>query len=141
MLEEYAIAKNKENLQKTLELEKEKEKADRLLINILPVRIAEELKEKGKVDAEFFSSVSVIFTDFTAFSQLSDQLDSEIIVNTLDYLFSKFDEICVRNKLEKLKTIGDSHMSVGGIPIRNQTHAIDAAFGGFRDAAIYAKIL
>ncbi len=127
LLEEYAIAKNKENLQKTLELEKEKEKADRLLINILPVRIAEELKEKGKVDAEFFSSVSVIFTDFTAFSQLSDQLDSEIIVNTLDYLFSKFDEICVRNKLEKLKTIGDSHMSVGGIPIRNQTHAIDAA--------------
>lgn len=127
LLEEYAFAKNKENLQKTIQLEKEKEKADRLLINILPVRIANELKEKGKVEAEFYSSVSVLFTDFTSFSQLSDQLDSELVVNNLDYIFGKFDEICVRNKLEKLKTIGDSHMSVGGIPIRNKTHAIDAA--------------
>ncbi len=127
LLEEYALTKNKETLQKTMQLEKEKEKADRLLINILPVRIANELKEKGKVDAEFYSSVSVIFTDFTSFSQLSDQLDSELVVNNLDYIFGKFDEICVRNKLEKLKTIGDSHMSVGGIPIRNQTHAIDTA--------------
>ena len=94
LLEEYALTKNKETLQKTMQLEKEKEKADRLLINILPVRIANELKEKGKVDAEFYSSVSVIFTDFTSFSQLSDQLDSELVVNNLDYIFGKFDEIC-----------------------------------------------
>ena len=70
LLEEYALTKNKEIIQKTLQLEKEKEKADKLLINILPVRVANELKETGKVEAGALFFCIRYFTDFTSFSQL-----------------------------------------------------------------------
>jgi class 3 adenylate cyclase len=67
-----------------------------------------------------------LFTDFSNFTSISEQLDPEDLVSKLDIYFARFDEICSRHKLEKIKTIGDSHMSVGGIPVRNRTHPIDA---------------
>lgn len=107
-------------------IEGEKEKADALLLNILPVRIADELKSKGLCQTEFYQSTSVLFTDFSNFTVISEQLDPEDLVSKLDLFFARFDEICSRHKMEKIKTIGDSHMSVGGIPVRNRTHPIDA---------------
>lgn len=113
-----------QNQKKAIEIEKEK--ADKLLLNILPVRIAEELKATGRCQTEFYQSVTVLFTDICNFSSISEIMDPEELVFKLDEIFTQFDDICSRNKLEKIKTIGDSHMSAGGIPVRNRTHAIDA---------------
>ncbi|NLL28744.1 MAG: hypothetical protein GX259_08095, partial [Bacteroidales bacterium] len=107
-------------------IELEKEKADKLLLNILPVRIAAELKATGHCKTEFYESVTVLFTDMCGFTQIAEITDPDELVLKLDAIFTQFDEICSRNKLEKIKTIGDSHMSAGGIPVRNNTHAIDA---------------
>ena len=107
-------------------IELEKEKADKLLLNILPVRIAEELKATGHCKTEFYESVTVLFTDMCGFTKIAAITDPDELVLKLDTIFTKFDEICSRNKLEKIKTVGDSHMSAGGIPVRNNTHAIDA---------------
>ncbi len=113
-----------QNQKKAAEIEKEK--ADKLLINILPVRIAEELKTTGKCQTEFYQNVTVLFTDFSGFTSIAETMDPEELVSKLDEIFAMFDDICSRNKLEKIKTIGDSHMSAGGIPVRNRTHAVDA---------------
>lgn len=113
-----------QNQKKAIEIEKEK--ADKLLINILPVRIAEELKTTGRCQTEFYQNVSVLFTDFSGFTSIAENMDPEQLVAKLDMIFAAFDDICSRNKLEKIKTIGDSHMSAGGIPARNRTHAVDA---------------
>jgi class 3 adenylate cyclase len=72
-----------------------------------------------------YESVSVLFTDFKGFTQLSEQLTPKELVDELDYCFSYFDEIIEKHNLEKLKTIGDSYMAAGGIPTLNTTHAID----------------
>lgn len=113
-----------QNQKKAIEIEKEK--ADKLLLNILPVRIANELKSTGRCQTEFYQSVSVLFTDISGFTAISELMDPEELVSKLDEIFTQFDDICSRNKLEKIKTIGDSHMSAGGIPVRNRTHAVDA---------------
>jgi len=113
-----------QNQKKAIEIEKEK--ADKLLLNILPVRIAEELKATGRCQTEFYQNVSVLFTDICGFTSISEIMDPEELVSKLDEIFTHFDDICSRNKLEKIKTIGDSHMSAGGIPVRNRTHAVDA---------------
>lgn len=108
-----------------LELEEEKRKSDELLLNILPTDIASELKQTGTVKPVFYESASVLFTDFKNFTQLSEQLTPQELVDELDYCFSCFDQFIEAHNLEKLKTIGDSYMCVGGIPVPNKTHAID----------------
>jgi class 3 adenylate cyclase len=88
--------------------------------------VADELKHRGKVEPVNYESVSVLFTDFKGFTELSEQLTPKQLVDELDYCFSYFDEVIEKHNLEKLKTIGDSYMAVGGIPNVNSTHAIDA---------------
>ncbi|HEY9796707.1 MAG TPA: adenylate/guanylate cyclase domain-containing protein [Leptolyngbyaceae cyanobacterium] len=107
-------------------LEAEKRRSEQLLLNILPVVVADELKHRGKVEPVNYESVSVLFTDFKGFTELSEQLTPKQLVDELDYCFSYFDEVIEKHNLEKLKTIGDSYMAVGGIPNVNSTHAIDA---------------
>ncbi len=107
-------------------LEAEKRRSEQLLLNILPVVVADELKDRGKVEPVNYESVSVLFTDFKGFTELSEQLTPKQLVDELDYCFSYFDEVIEKHNLEKLKTIGDSYMAVGGIPNVNSTHAIDA---------------
>ena len=101
----------------------EKEKSDNLLLNILPKETAEELKEKGKVAAKKFDSVSVLFADFEGFTKMSEDLDPSVIVTSIDYYFSKFDQIIGRYKVEKIKTIGDAYMCAAGLPYRSEDHA------------------
>jgi adenylate cyclase len=107
------------------EIEKEKQKSERLLLNILPLQIAEELKYTGRVKPVYHSSASVLFTDFENFSKIAELMSPEELVEELDYCFSYFDRIIERYNLEKLKTIGDSYMCCGGIPQANHTHALD----------------
>lgn len=106
-------------------LEEEKRLTEKLLLNILPIEVAKELKHRGKVEPINYESVSVLFTDFKNFTQLSENLTPKQLVDELDYCFSYFDEIIEKHNLEKLKTIGDSYMACGGIPNANSTHAID----------------
>jgi class 3 adenylate cyclase len=108
-----------------VQLEEEKHKTDKLLLNILPTDIASELKQTGTVKPVHYESASVLFTDFKNFTKLSEQLTPEELVDELDYCFSCFDQFIEAHNLEKLKTIGDSYMCAGGIPIPNKTHAID----------------
>ncbi|OMP30755.1 adenylate/guanylate cyclase domain-containing protein [Mangrovimonas sp. DI 80] len=111
-------------IQKTKRIiEKEKQRSDQLLLNILPEETAKELKESGKVTSHRFESVSVLFTDFVGFTKYSESLTPEALVETVDFYFSKFDEIIEKYGLEKIKTIGDAYMCVGGLPFEIEDHA------------------
>lgn len=119
-------------IQKTSHIIKgERDRSDNLLCNILPEKTAQELKEVGKVQAKHFESVTVMFTDFKAFTANSDQLSPEELVESIDFYFSKFDEITEKYGLEKIKTIGDAYMCAGGLPFPTSDHAhkmVEAAF-------------
>jgi class 3 adenylate cyclase len=93
----------------------EKKKADDLLLNILPAEIAAELKETGKSQARHFGNASIMFTDFKDFTTASEVLSANDLVEELNICFKAFDEIITRNKVEKIKTIGDAYMAVGGL--------------------------
>ncbi len=94
---------------------KEKKRSDLLLLNILPSNTATELKEKGKVEARKFEAVTVMFTDFEAFTRHSQDLSPEKLVKSVDHFFSAFDKIIEKHGLEKIKTIGDAYMCTGGL--------------------------
>lgn len=104
-------------------IQKEKQHNEELLLNILPKAISDELKEYGVVRAKRYESVSVLFSDFVNFSQISEKLTPEDLVRELDYCFKQFDKIVVKNGLEKIKTIGDAYMCAGGLPEDNDLHA------------------
>lgn len=106
-------------------LEIEKERSDRLLLNILPKTIAEELKLNGHATPRYYDQVSILFVDIKGFSRMVDKISPNDLVKDLDYCFTAFDYIVTKNNLEKIKTIGDAYMCVGGLPIENTTHAID----------------
>lgn len=111
-------------IQKTKRIiEQEKQRSDQLLRNILPEETAKELKEHGKVTSHRFDSVTVLFTDFVGFTKYSEGLSPEALVETVDFYFSKFDEIIEQYGLEKIKTIGDAYMCVGGLPFEIEDHA------------------
>ncbi len=107
-------------------LESEKKRSDELLLNILPAKIAEELKTRNGVEPRHYDSVTIMFTDFKGFTRFAEASEPRTLVNDLDQYFSAFDEIIERHNLEKLKTIGDAYMCVGGLPGENRTHPIDA---------------
>ncbi|MDP5093896.1 MAG: adenylate/guanylate cyclase domain-containing protein [Polaribacter sp.] len=108
-------------------IDEEKEKSDKLLRNILPDEIAEELKIYNKVEAKRYESVTVLFTDFKEFTKYSKILSPEKLVETVDMYFSEFDRIIEKYNLEKIKTIGDAYMCAGGLPIPSENHAEDVA--------------
>ena len=91
----------------------------------MPVKIAEDLKTKGKSPVQYFESVSVMFTDIKDFTVFSQTLSPEDLVKELDFCFMKFDEIIDKYEIEKIKTIGDAYMCAGGLPVANKTNAED----------------
>ncbi len=101
-------------------IEKEKDRSDNLLLNILPSEIAEELKEKGSVDAQDFDQVSVLFTDFKGFTTRSETLSAKELVSEINHCFKAFDHICGHYNIEKIKTIGDAYMAGGGLPVPSE---------------------
>ncbi len=112
-------------------IEKEMARSEGLLINILPEETARELKEHGKVQAKKFESVSVLFTDFEAFTAHSEHVDPELLVNRLGYYFTAFDDIIEKYGLEKIKTIGDAYMCAGGLPFPTADHAVKMVKAAF----------
>jgi len=105
------------------QLETEKEKSERLLLNILPSPIAERLKEEEQVIADNFPEVTVLFADIAGFTPLSASLPPTKLVQLLNEIFSAFDALVEKHELEKIKTIGDAYMVVGGVPSPRQDHA------------------
>jgi adenylate cyclase len=98
-------------------IEKEKNRSEQLLLNILPAEIAAELKENGKAKARDFEQVSILFTDFKKFTQVSEKLSAQELVEELNHCFEAFDLICEQYSIEKIKTLGDSYMAAGGLPV------------------------
>jgi len=94
----------------------EKDRSEELLLNILPAEIADELKEKGSVNAQEFDLVSILFTDFKSFTQTAEKMTPQSLVEEINVCFKAFDYIAEKYNVEKIKTIGDSYMAAGGIP-------------------------
>ncbi len=111
--------------ERTSELVSEKKKSDDLLLNILPAETAEELKATGEAKAKSFSTVTVMFTDFKDFTKISEKLSPAELVADLHSIFQEFDNIIHKYGIEKIKTIGDSYMAAGGLPMANETHPKD----------------
>ena len=107
-----------------------KKRSDELLLNILPEETAEELKETGTAKTKSFESVSVLFTDFKNFTIASEKLTPEELVAEINHCYSAFDRIVTKYGIEKIKTIGDSYMCAGGLPVSNTTHPFDVVSAG-----------
>ena len=105
-------------------IEREKERSENLLLNILPRETALELKQSGKVRARKFNSVTVLFADFKGFTQHAEKLSPEKLVEIVDFYFSRFDKIMETYGLEKIKTLGDAYMCAGGLPFPTDDHAV-----------------
>lgn len=105
----------------------EQEKSERLLLNILPKAIAGRLKQGERNIAERHACVTVLFADLVGFTSLANQIAPEALVDLLNDLFSRFDRLTDSHGLEKIKTIGDCYMVVGGVPEPRHDHAHAAA--------------
>lgn len=105
-------------------LETEKAKSDRLLLNILPEVIVERMKRTTGTIADEFAGVSILFADLVNFTQLSQRVSPRELVELLNELFTKFDELVEKRGLEKIKTIGDCYMVAAGVPQPRRDHAL-----------------
>jgi class 3 adenylate cyclase len=108
---------------KSLLLEQETRRADRLLRNVLPPKIAERFMTDDSALVEYHPQVSILFADFVGFGRLTQSLPPEQMIGLLDALFHEFDEAADRFGAEKIKTIGDSYMAASGVPVAQPDHA------------------
>lgn len=104
------------------ELATEQEKSERLLLNILPPSIAQKLKDGQSNIADGFAAATILFADLVNFTQLAEQVPPAELVAMLNEIFSSFDRLTERYGLEKIKTIGDAYMVVGGLPMPQPDH-------------------
>ena len=121
------------------ELERLAAENERLLLNILPEPIARRLRDGERLIADRFDDVTLLFADIVEFTRLSSTLTAHELVGVLNEVFTAFDDLVERYGLEKVKTIGDAYMVVGGMPERSDDHtaglpamALDARRGGRR---------
>jgi len=131
------------NRERIIELQQEKEllnieqlKTEKLMLNILPKPIADRLKRGEKNIAGSYSEVTILFSDLVGFTKLSTTTTAAELVRLLNDLFSRFDRRAEDLGLEKIKTIGDAYMAVGGLPIPRSDHAhicAEMALGMFED--------
>ena len=111
-------------------IEDEKERSEKLLLNILPLETAQELKETGRATPKQYELVSVLFTDFKGFTTIAEKLTPEELVWELNKCFFEFDKIIDKHNLEKIKTIGDAYMCAGGIPVANTSNPVEIVRAG-----------
>jgi adenylate cyclase len=104
-------------------LQAEREKSEKLLLNVLPEVIATRLKKDESFIADRYPQVSILFADIVNFTPLSNRLSPEDLVNMLNQIFSRFDLLAETFGLEKIKTIGDAYMAAAGLPTERPDHA------------------
>ena len=109
-------------ISKNQSLLEEKKRSEDLLTNMLPAEVVRQLKTKGAAKARKYDSVSVLFTDFKGFSKIAETLSPEELVSELNHCFTVFDRITEKYRLQKIKTIGDAYMCVGGLYTRGGNH-------------------
>lgn len=139
------VASESEKSETALDAEREKnarlhQESEKLLLNILPAPIAEELKVAGRAEPQLYAKATVLFTDFVGFTAIAEQLSPQELVGELDRCFSYFDSVAEKYGLEKLKTIGDAYMAVGGIPVANSTHPFDCALAALEIQSFMAQM-
>jgi class 3 adenylate cyclase len=109
--------------ERTKELAAEKEKTEELLLNTLPLKVVNELKENGKSEPESFEDVTVYFSDIVGFTSISSKLEPKVLIRELNEIFTAFDDLMEKHSCERIKTIGDAYLAVSGMPERNEKHA------------------
>jgi adenylate cyclase len=125
---------------------RQREHAEKMLLNILPPVVAEELREFGSVKPMYFEDVTIVFADIVGFTLSTEQLPADELVEILNQYFTSCDKIVARYGLEKLKTIGDCYMFAGGIPVRNPSHPVDSVLaaiemiGAMADLSLEGKV-
>jgi len=118
------LIEEKEKLDRAYSLlEEEKHTSEKLLLNVLPEPIALRLKQGQNVIADSFTRVTVLFADIVGFTTLSQSISPVLLLGILNEIFSAFDQLAERHGLEKIKTIGDAYMVVGGLPVPRKDHA------------------
>jgi len=110
-----------------IQLQSERTKSERLLLNVLPQAIADRLKQGERTIVDSFQECTVVFADIVGFTQIVSKYSPSRTVQLLNELFSAFDRIAETHRLEKIKTIGDSYMMVGGVPTPLPDHAVACA--------------
>ncbi len=111
-------------------IEKEQQESEKLLLNILPAQTAKELKQNGKATPQAYEQATVLFTDFKGFTEVAESMSPEDLIEELNRCFTAFDEIVEKHNMERIKTIGDAYMCVGGLPNANATNPEDAVKAG-----------
>jgi len=114
-------------LQRTLELDAEHKRSEQLLFNVLPQSVVERLKFSTENVTDNFKDVTVLFADIVNFTKISANSTSDELARMLHNIFSAFDQLVEKHQLEKIKTIGDAYMVVGGLPVERPDHAEAAA--------------
>ena len=104
------------------EINKERQKSEQLLLNILPQKVVNELKEKGNTSPEIFKNVTVLFSDIVGFTDISSKLPVDVLINELNDIFTSFDTIIEKNSCERIKTIGDAYLAVCGLSQKDENH-------------------
>lgn len=115
-------------------------RAEELLDNLLPAAIADELKKNGRVQPRYIRSATVLFADLQGFTLLAERAEPAALIGVLDQYFTAFDDIVARRGLEKIKTIGDAYMAVGGVPETGLRHPVDACLTALEMQATAARI-
>ncbi len=110
---------------KTIEaaLRYQQEQTERLLLNVLPQPILARLKQEEGIIADSFAEATVLFADLVGFTALAGQISASDLVSLLNRIFSAFDQLTEKYGLEKIKTIGDAYLIVGGVPLPRPDHA------------------
>ncbi|MEM7468381.1 MAG: adenylate/guanylate cyclase domain-containing protein [Pseudomonadota bacterium] len=98
-------------------------RANALLQSVLPPSVAQKVQRDGKTYTERADNCSILFADIVGFTELSDRLSADELVALLNNIFSRFDQLCVKHGVEKIKTIGDGYLAVCGIPKADSNHA------------------
>ncbi|WP_258097499.1 adenylate/guanylate cyclase domain-containing protein [Marinoscillum pacificum] len=111
--------------QRTMDLENQMQKTEELLHNILPAEVVQELKETGSVQPRHFNQATIAFMDIVGFTLHTKDLQPQEIIDQLNQIFKEIDLVIGEYGLEKIKTMGDGYMFGGGIPVPNQTNAVD----------------
>jgi adenylate cyclase len=109
------------------ELQREKERVEKLLLNIMPKSVYEELKDYGSTTPQRFDSATILMLDFVGFTDMTTSRDPQSTISELNDIFSAFDRIVELFGCERMKTIGDAYMAVSGLPEPSPDHAINIA--------------
>jgi adenylate cyclase len=109
------------------ELQKEKERVERLLLNIMPRAVFEEMKDFGTTTPQRFESASILMLDFVGFTNMAISHDPSALISELNDIFSAFDRIVDMFDCERLRTMGDAYMAVSGLPEATPNHARNIA--------------